>query len=97
MSEKQRFLASLQAAWREEMTSALTYRAAAGQEPDAQRRAIFIRLAEEKEKHAARWESRLRELGAARGMSIRPWPHSLPRSRTASDWKKPGRKSTPMT
>jgi len=67
MKDRNRFIAGLQAAWREEMTSALTYRAAAGQEPDAQRRAIFIRLAEQEEKHAARWEQRLGELGAAPG------------------------------
>ena len=67
MKDRNRFIAGLQAAWREEMNSALAYRAAAGQEPDAQRRAIFLRLAEQEEKHAARWEQRLGELDAAPG------------------------------
>jgi VIT1/CCC1 family predicted Fe2+/Mn2+ transporter/rubrerythrin len=67
MKDRNRFIAGLQAAWREEMNSALAYRAAAGQEPEAQRRAIFLRLAEQEEKHAARWEQRLGELGAAPG------------------------------
>jgi len=67
MKTRKRFIAGLQAAWREEMNSALAYRSAAGQETDAQRRAIFLRLAEQEEKHAALWEQRLGELGAAPG------------------------------
>jgi rubrerythrin len=67
MKYKRRFIAGLSAAWREEMNSALAYRAAAEQEPDARRRAIFLLLAEQEEKHAARWEQRLGELGAAPG------------------------------
>jgi VIT1/CCC1 family predicted Fe2+/Mn2+ transporter/rubrerythrin len=67
MKDGKRFIAGLQAAWREEMNSALAYRSAAGQETDARRRAIFLRLAEQEEKHAALWEQRLSELGAAPG------------------------------
>ena len=67
MKDRNRFIAGLQAAWREEMNSALVYRAAAGQEPEARRREIFLRLAEQEEKHAALWEQRLGELGAAPG------------------------------
>jgi rubrerythrin len=67
MKDRRRFIAGLQAVWREEMNSALAYRSAAGQETDAQRRAIFLRLAEQEDKHAALWEQRLKELGAAPG------------------------------
>ncbi len=65
--EKGRFIEELRKAWRDERSSALTYSAAAKREKDPARRDIFLRMAAEEEKHAARWESRLRELGAAPG------------------------------
>ncbi len=62
-----RFIEELHRAWRDEKGAALTYAAAAAKETDARRRDIFLRMAAEEEKHAARWETRLRELGEAPG------------------------------
>jgi VIT1/CCC1 family predicted Fe2+/Mn2+ transporter/rubrerythrin len=57
----------LRRAWRDEKAAALTYTVAAEKETDARRRDIFRRMAAEEEKHAARWETRLAELGEAPG------------------------------
>src|SRR5208337_4233729 len=62
-----RFVEELHRAWRDEKGAALTYAAAAAHETDTRRRDIFLRMAAEEEKHAARWEARLRELGEAPG------------------------------
>jgi len=67
MADDRRFVEELRRAWRDEKAAALTYAAAAEQERDARRRDIFLRMAAEEEKHAARWEARLRELGDAPG------------------------------
>jgi vacuolar iron transporter family protein len=62
-----RFIQELRNAWRDEKSAALTYAAAAERETDPRRRDIFLRMAAEEEKHAERWETRLRELAAAPG------------------------------
>jgi vacuolar iron transporter family protein len=67
MADTRRFIEELYRAWRDEKNAALTYAAAAAHETDARRRDIFLRMAAEEEKHAARWEARLRELGEAPG------------------------------
>jgi vacuolar iron transporter family protein len=67
MANDRRFLEELRRAWRDEKGAALTYAAAAEKEKDARRRDIFLRMAAEEEKHAARWEARLREMGDAPG------------------------------
>jgi len=67
MADTRRFIEELYRAWRDEKNAALTYSAAAAHETDARRRDIFLRMAAEEEKHAARWEARLRELGDAPG------------------------------
>ena len=67
MADNKRFIAELHRAWRDEKGAALTYAAAAAQEKDTRRRDIFLRMAAEEEKHAERWENRLRELGEAPG------------------------------
>lgn len=67
MADTRRFIEELHRAWRDEKGAALTYAAAAANETDARRRDIFLRMAAEEEKHAARWEARLRELGEAPG------------------------------
>ena len=67
MADDRRFVEELRRAWRDEKGAALTYAAAAEKEKDARRRDIFLRMAAEEEKHAARWEARLRELGDAPG------------------------------
>ena len=67
MADNRRFIEELHRAWRDEKGAALTYAAAAAKESDARRRDIFLRMATEEEKHAQRWETRLRELGEAPG------------------------------
>jgi VIT1/CCC1 family predicted Fe2+/Mn2+ transporter/rubrerythrin len=67
MADTRRFIEELHHAWRDEKGAALTYAAAAASETDSRRRDIFLRMAAEEEKHAARWEARLRELGEAPG------------------------------
>ena len=67
MADNKRFIEELHRAWRDEKGAALTYAAAAAKESDARRRDIFLRMATEEEKHAQRWETRLRELGEAPG------------------------------
>jgi VIT1/CCC1 family predicted Fe2+/Mn2+ transporter/rubrerythrin len=68
MADSTRFIEELRKAWRDEKGAALTYAAAAEKEKDARRRDIFLRMAAEEEKHAERWEKRLRELGAGPGV-----------------------------
>jgi VIT1/CCC1 family predicted Fe2+/Mn2+ transporter/rubrerythrin len=67
MADTQRFIEELRKAWRDEKAAALTYAAAAEKEKDSRRRDIFLRMAAEEEKHAIRWENRLRELKADPG------------------------------
>jgi VIT1/CCC1 family predicted Fe2+/Mn2+ transporter/rubrerythrin len=67
MQDNSRFIEELHRAWRDEKGAALTYAAAAAKETDPRRRDIFLRMATEEEKHAQRWETRLRELGEAPG------------------------------
>jgi VIT1/CCC1 family predicted Fe2+/Mn2+ transporter/rubrerythrin len=67
MADTRRFIEELHRAWRDEKGAALTYAAAAAKETDMRRRDIFLRMAAEEEKHAERWEARLRELGEAAG------------------------------
>src|SRR6187455_2752674 len=50
--------------WRAEMETARAYRDLAARERDEKRQAILIRMAEAEERHAQRWEQKLRDLGA---------------------------------
>ena len=50
--------------WRAEVEAAQAYRDLAGREADEKRRGILTRMAEAEERHAARWEQKLRDLGA---------------------------------
>jgi len=52
-------LATVQTMWRREVEAAATYRHLAARERDARRKDILIRLAEQEEKHAARWSERI--------------------------------------
>jgi vacuolar iron transporter family protein len=52
-------LATVEKMWRREVEAAATYRHLAGRERDPKRRDILIRLAEQEEKHAARWSERI--------------------------------------
>ena len=50
--------------WRAEVETAQVYRDLAGREKDEKRKGILIRMAEAEERHAQRWEKKLRDLGA---------------------------------
>src|SRR5213592_1168784 len=50
--------------WRAEVETAQTYRDLAKQESDEKRKGILLRIAEAEERHAQRWEKKLRDLGA---------------------------------
>ena len=50
--------------WQAEIETAHTYRDLAEREHDEKRRGVLLRMAEAEERHAQRWETKLRELGA---------------------------------
>lgn len=58
-------VAALQQNWRREVEGARMYRDLAARESDATKRGILERLAQAEERHAARWERKLAELGAS--------------------------------
>ena len=68
MNDQAKLIAGLQQAWRDENASARNYRALAEREPDANRKAILLRLAKAEDKHAANWLTRLKELGVDPGV-----------------------------
>jgi VIT1/CCC1 family predicted Fe2+/Mn2+ transporter/rubrerythrin len=49
--------------WRAEVETAQVYRDLAEREKDEKRQAILLRMAEAEERHAARWEQKLRDMG----------------------------------
>src|SRR5262247_3958380 len=52
-------LATVEKMWRREVEAATTYRHLANREKDPKRRDILVRLAEQEDKHAARWSERI--------------------------------------
>src|SRR6266513_1158937 len=50
--------------WRAEVETAQTYRDLAQRERDEKRKGILLRMAEAEERHAQRWEAKLKDLGA---------------------------------
>ncbi|HEV7126291.1 MAG TPA: VIT1/CCC1 transporter family protein [Ktedonobacterales bacterium] len=58
-------IAALRQNWRREQEGMRTYRELAASERDASRRQVLTRLADAEARHAARWEGKLAELGAA--------------------------------
>jgi predicted membrane protein (TIGR00267 family) len=50
--------------WRAEVETAQAYRDLAAHEKDEKRRGILLRMAEAEERHAQRWEKKLKDLGA---------------------------------
>jgi vacuolar iron transporter family protein len=52
-------LATVEKMWRREVEAAHTYKLLAARESDVNRRGILLRLAEQEDKHAARWSERL--------------------------------------
>src|SRR5438270_1511918 len=49
--------------WRAEVETAQVYRDLAGREQDEKRKGILLRMAEAEERHAQRWEEKLKDLG----------------------------------
>ena len=68
MNEQTKLISGLTQAWRDENASARNYQALAEREPNPDRKAILLRLAEAEVKHAANWQTRLKELGADPGV-----------------------------
>lgn len=64
-SARATLVAALQQNWRREKEGERTYRDLAARERDANKRAVLLRLAEAEARHAAKWERKLAELGAA--------------------------------
>src|SRR5262249_8908392 len=62
-------LATVRKMWRREVEAAATYRHLANRERDERRKEILKRLAEQEEKHAARWSDRI---AAATGQAPDP-------------------------
>src|SRR2546429_8026204 len=50
--------------WQAEVETARTYRDLAERERDEKRKGILLRMAEAEERHAQRWEKKLKDLGA---------------------------------
>ena len=50
--------------WQAEVETAQTYRDLAERERDEKRKGILLRMAEAEERHAQRWETTLKDLGA---------------------------------
>src|SRR5205814_5974296 len=50
--------------WRDEVETAQVYRDLAGRERDEKRKGVLLRMAEAEERHAQRWEKKLKDLGA---------------------------------
>src|SRR5437667_3868810 len=50
--------------WQAEVETAQTYRDLAERERDEKRKSVLLRMAEAEERHAQRWEKKLRDLGA---------------------------------
>jgi hypothetical protein len=84
-AENAKAVAALEANWRAERETALVYRDLAANEADEKRRGILLRMAEAEERHALRWESKLRELGAESPVLKNDWRRRLNRwwNRTA--------------
>lgn len=77
--EEAKTIAALEANWRAERETALVYRDLAAHERDERRRGILLRMAEAEERHATRWENKLRELGAQPPVLKEDWRRKLQR------------------
>jgi VIT1/CCC1 family predicted Fe2+/Mn2+ transporter/rubrerythrin len=73
---------TLQQNWRDEKETARVYRDLAAGVKDERRRAILLRMAEAEERHAARWERKLTELGSGPPTIADTWTRRLNRSWT---------------
>lgn len=64
MDDHGRLIDGLKAAWKREIAGAKTYRDLARNAHTTEQRDVLNRLADAEERHAAKWETRLRELGS---------------------------------
>src|SRR3989441_9878788 len=62
--DRQETIAVVMRNWQAEVETAQTYRDLAGREQDEKRKSVLLRMAEAEERHAQRWEKKLRDLGA---------------------------------
>ena len=65
MDNDQKLIEGLQDAWKREIAGVRTYRELARHAQSAEQRDILNRLADAEERHAGKWETRLKELGSA--------------------------------
>src|SRR5215467_6250959 len=63
-SDRQQTIKVVMRNWRAEVETAQTYRDLAEREQDEKRKGVLLRMAEAEERHAQRWEKKLRDLGA---------------------------------
>src|SRR5213595_3356360 len=61
--DRQQTIEVVERNWRDEVETAQVYRDLAGREVDEKRKGILLRMAEAEERHAQRWEKKLRDLG----------------------------------
>src|SRR6266705_5511129 len=62
--DRQETIAVVTRNWQAEVETAQTYRNLAQREHDEKRQGILLRIAEAEERHAQRWQAKLKELGA---------------------------------
>ncbi len=65
MDNNQKLIEGLQAAWKREVAGVETYRELARHARSTEQRDILNRLADAEQRHAGKWEARLKELGSA--------------------------------
>jgi VIT1/CCC1 family predicted Fe2+/Mn2+ transporter/rubrerythrin len=63
-TDRQQTIEVVKRNWRAEVETAQAYRDLAAHEKDEKRRGILLRMAEAEERHAQRWEKKLKDLGA---------------------------------
>jgi len=61
--DRQQMIDVVRQNWRAEVETARVYRDLAADEKDEKRQGILLRMAEAEERHAQRWEKKLRDLG----------------------------------
>src|SRR5437899_11753981 len=62
--DRQQTIEVVERNWRAEVETAQVYRDLAERERDEKRKGVLLRMAEAEERHAHRWEQKLRDLGA---------------------------------
>jgi len=77
--EDAKAIETLEANWRAERETALVYLDLAANEADEKRRGILLRMADAEERHAVRWEEKLRDLGAKPPELTNDWRRKLNR------------------